>query len=133
MQDIKKGDRVRVLVAGYSFDDAIVGRPATVLEAFSDGTISVAFDAADFPRDHPAGPDGAGDGWSYLANEYEPVAEAKPKSGTPARVRAQHAAERLVSKLFGCTREEARSDRLLRHAYRAAYKAFRQAQKGNVP
>jgi hypothetical protein len=35
--------------------------------------------------------------------------------------------------MFACTRTEAREDRPLRHAYRAAYKAFRMAQKGKTP
>jgi hypothetical protein len=63
----------------------------------------------------------------------EPKAAPAAKVETPDRVRAQHAAERLVADLFDCTRTQAREDRLLRHAYRAAYRAFRKCQKEGAP
>jgi hypothetical protein len=209
MNPFKVGDRVRITGGGYySFDDAVMGKIATVVEAGSDA-VGVCFDAADFPADHPNGPDAGGRGWWYLAGDFEAVEQAPRRfqvgdkvrivvgyhsemqggfvttvervsphgvaglrapgrtgdrdhfdiyyhsdfhlelveafdapvpepvqattQKTPARVRAQHAAERLVADLFACTRTEAREDRLLRHAYRAAYKAFRKCQKDGAP
>ena len=70
----------------------------------------------------------------FMPGDVELVEEPAPApASTPDRVRAQHAAERLVALLFACTREEARTDRLLRHAYQAAYRAYRECQKGRVP
>lgn len=132
---IKVGDWVRVVSAkDYSFDDDVVGRELPVVDVWNGG-VSL---RVDFP--HGKRRDGSplyepGEMWPFSDDEIAavapPAAELYEQPNTPERVRAQHAAERLVSRLTGVATSAVRA--LHREAYRAAYRAFRACQRGNTP
>jgi hypothetical protein len=127
MNTFNVGDRVRVVLdAGYSrIKPGDICTVAVVRDAPS-RCVLLQVPGATGDRDHI-------DRLTFCKDWIELVEPEAPKAETPDRVRAQHAAERLVADLFDCTRTQAREDRLLRHAYRAAYRAFRKCQKDGAP